>query len=406
MTPIRGTWHRLGLIVGIAALFALAACGSDDTSTGPSGSVDVGPEDAGGGGDAGTPDSVGTEDGAVKTDGETPDDAVTDDATDDAGDTTLDDTADDVGTVKDTADTGSDDVGDVGEEPDTEQDTGDAGDATDVEELPCLEKNGCQDKGFFPLCCDGVDYQNDCFAQCDGISLQDLLDGKCLPQDCATCQCEPPPPNLDCGPDAKYCDKADQTYADWCEFSCANEGVEGLTFKNCGPCKSACNCGNQDYPVCGTDGKTYPNACHVQTTKCSTATLACDGNCPSDFVGNPTCSACSTACAPVCAWGADNNIKSYRNDCFATCEGAMVFSTTTCPDCEKDLAPVCGTDFKTYPNQCFSAAAGVTVLYDDVCVCQCDMNQQDPVCGSDGLTYPNACAAECFGISEHTPGPC
>lgn len=404
MTSTRALLNRLGLFTGVAAFIALSACPSDDTTGTPSGNVDVTNDedtaDAGGVGDTSTADSGDQPDSAI------PDGSTSGDTASDAGgdtavtpDVQVTDTGSDAGSVTDTEDTGSEDDGDATEPTDAE-------DAGDVEDLPCEEKNKCIDKGYFPLCCDGVDYANDCFAQCGGISLQDLLDGKCLLQDCAACVCEAPPPNLDCGPDAQYCDKADQTYTDWCDFSCANEGVEALTFKNCGPCKSACNCGKQDWPVCGTDGKTYPNSCHVQNTKCSEATLACAGNCPSDFAGNPACAGCSTSCAPVCGWGMDNNVKSYRNDCFATCEGAMVFSNATCPECEKDLAPVCGTDFKTYPNQCFSAAVGVAVLYDDVCVCKCDMNQQDPVCGVDGLTYPNPCAAECFGIMQYTPGPC
>lgn len=72
---------------------------------------------------------------------------------------------------------------------------------------------------------------------------------------------------------------------------------------------------------------------------------------------------------PVCGV----NGKDYPNRCLANCENVRVkhegkcSSSAGCNGCPKIRDPVCGKDNKTYPNMCEMLCRNVTLRYKGTC---------------------------------------
>lgn len=95
-------------------------------------------------------------------------------------------------------------------------------------------------------------------------------------------------------------------------------------------------------PVCGRDGKTYPNRCHARRADVAVRhTGVCRGQAdPAPIPPPPTPVPAPTPTPPPGA------------------------SQTMCP---MIYQPVCGVDGKTYPNQCHATRAGAKVSHTGAC---------------------------------------
>jgi hypothetical protein len=171
-----------------------------------------------------------------------------------------------------------------------------------------------------------------------------------------------------------------------------------------------CLCPDTVDPVCGADGKTYPNACLarcagvevVHPGECR-APCHCNGDCREgnvcrDGECQPPCDIRCLMADPVC--GSDGKTY-FCGAADAACHGVTVLHRGECrPVCEKDAECQAGAVCQpvltcTDPCGCASFCAP--------CACPRIL---DPVCGADGKTYPNACEARCAHVEVAYKGPC
>jgi len=168
------------------------------------------------------------------------------------------------------------------------------------------------------------------------------------------------------------CGSDDKTYDNECELECA-----GAKLKDKGPCEEPCMCPAIHDPVCGMDGTTYGNECKL---KCVDVEVWHPGPCEEEKKQQK-----------LIQEGDEDTAEVERGDCM----------------CPEIYAPVCGSDDKTYDNECELECAGAKLKDKGPCEepCMCPAIH-DPVCGMDGTTYGNECKLKCVDVEVRHPGPC
>lgn len=143
--------------------------------------------------------------------------------------------------------------------------------------------------------------------------------------------------------------------------------------------------------VCGSNGNTYPDACHALCAGASVArTSSCEDVCPG-------VTQCETPCL---------GIRALDVDGCPTCGCAPVLpaAPSDC-SCEPVDEPVCGGDGVTYRSRCEARCAGTTILYAAACVDGCTKPPENCVLDCDWGLVLSESQEVCLQCACGSPPP-
>ncbi|XP_023187509.1 agrin isoform X3 [Xiphophorus maculatus] len=195
-----------------------------------------------------------------------------------------------------------------------------------------------------------------------------------------------------------------------CDEACSNCSFGAICDAQSGRCVCPSECVESHQPVCGSDGHTYQSECELNVRSCTEQVelrVVSQGECK--MCGNTVCSfgarcvekkceclQCSgEASAPVC--GSDG--ITYSNECElnrSACEHKRKIDVAKHGSCEEECGSgASGSGVESCEQERCTMYDGIwnEDEEDERCICSfnCESVPLNEVCGSDGKTYRNEC---------------